>query len=207
MVLRRPEVTCAKIWKLKDYMNRFHRMFCRSSYWNRRLETELLPWALRDLDLGPELLEVGAGPGLTTDLLRQRFANVTALEIDDRLASSLKQRLEGTNVRVLKADATAMPLPDSTFSGAVSFTMLHHVPSADLQDKLLAEVYRVLKPGGTFAGTDSRWSRLFQFMHIADTMVLVDPDTFGDRLEAVGFTGVDVGVGDRSFRFRARRPQ
>jgi len=188
-------------------MNRFHRMFCRSSYWSRRLENELIPWALRDLELGPDLLEVGAGPGLTTDILRRRFDNVTALEIDDRLAQSLEQRLKGTNVRVLKTDATAMPLPDGIFTGAVSFTMLHHVPSPELQDKLVSEVYRVLKPGGVFAGTDSRWSRLFQFMHIADTMVLVDPDTFGARLEAAGFADVQVRVGERSFRFRGRRPE
>jgi ubiquinone/menaquinone biosynthesis C-methylase UbiE len=188
-------------------MNRFHRMFCRSSYWSRRLESELIPWALRDLDLGSDLLEVGSGPGLTTDILRRSFPNITAIEIDRRLAQSLERRLENTNVRVLNADATRMPLPDSTFSGAVSFTMLHHVPSPGLQDKLLAEVYRVLKPGGTFAGTDSRWSRLFQFMHIADTMVLVDPDTFGARLEKAGFTGTEIRVGERSFRFRATRPQ
>ena len=188
-------------------MNRFHRMFCRSSYWSRRLETELIPWALRDLEMGPDLLEVGAGPGLTTDILRHRFDHVTALEIDDRLARSLEQRLNGTNVRVLKADATAMPLPDGAFSGAVCFTMLHHVPSPELQDKLIGEVYRVIKPGGVFAGTDSRWSRLFQFMHIADTMVLVDPDTFGARLEAAGFTDVQIRPGERSFRFRGRRPE
>jgi len=187
-------------------MNRFHRLFCRSGYWSRRLETELIPWALRDIELGPDLLEVGSGPGLTTDILRRIYTSITALEIDDRLARSLYQRLQGTNVKVLNADATDMPLPDCTFSGAVSFTMLHHVPSAQLQDKLLAEVYRVLRPGGIFAGTDSRWSRLFQLMHIADTMVLVDPDTFGNRLEKAGFRAVEVKAGERSFRFRAQRP-
>jgi ubiquinone/menaquinone biosynthesis C-methylase UbiE len=43
-----------------------------------------------------------------------------------------------------------MPFGESEFSGAVSFTMLHHVPSQELQNKVFAEVLRVLKPGGFF---------------------------------------------------------
>jgi ubiquinone/menaquinone biosynthesis C-methylase UbiE len=50
-------------------------------------------------------------------------------------------------------------LPDAAFDGVVCFTMLHHVPSALLQYRLLAEVARVLRPGGVFAGTGSRSSR------------------------------------------------
>ncbi len=45
-----------------------------------------------------------------------------------------------------------MPFPADSFSGAVCFTMLHQVPSPALQDKLLAEVHRVLKPGAVFCG-------------------------------------------------------
>jgi hypothetical protein len=64
---------------------------------------------------------------------------LTAIEIDERLAASLKMRLAGTNVTVIEGDATAMPFPDASFSAAISFTMLHHVPSSGLQDRLLAE--------------------------------------------------------------------
>jgi hypothetical protein len=84
--------------------------------------------------------------------------------------------------------------------------MLHHVPSAALQDRLIGEVFRVLKPGAFFAGTDSVWSRTFQLMHLFDTMVVVDPDEFGSRLEAAGFVDVAIRKGERSFKFRARRP-
>jgi SAM-dependent methyltransferase len=91
-------------------------------------------------------------------------------------------------------------------SGAVSLTMLHHVPSPALQDRLLAEVRRVLKPGGVFAGSDSRWSLGFHLIHLWDTMVLVEPESFAARLEAAGFTDVSVKVAKRAFRFRARRP-
>jgi SAM-dependent methyltransferase len=187
-------------------MNRFHLWFCRSSFWRKMLTREVIPWALAGVELGDDVLEVGPGPGLTTDILRQRYQRITALEIDHLLADSLKQRLRDTNVSVFEGDATKMPFEDSAFSGAVSFTMLHHVPSPDLQDRLLAEAYRVLKPGGIFAGIDSRWSIGFQLIHLADMMVVVDPDTFGSRLEAAGFKDVSVETVKRAFRFRARRP-
>ena len=84
--------------------------------------------------------------------------------------------------------------------------MLHHVPSPDLHDRLLAEVYRVLKPGGTFARTDSTSSIAFRLFHHFDTMVVVESGAFGKRLEAVGFGDVEVEVTRRVFRFRAKRP-
>ena len=117
----------------------------------------------------------------------------------------LARRTAGHNVTVLCEDATAMSLPDSTFDGAVSFTMLHHVSSPALQDRLLAEVGRVLRPGGIFAGTDSIYSPFLRMLHAFDTMVLVDPQTFPSRLEKAGFTDVKVDVNPYAFRFRARR--
>ena len=62
------------------------------------------------------------------------------------LAGSLSSRLRGSNVQIIEGDATEMPFGGSEFSGAVAFTMLHHVPSQELQDKLLVEVLRVLNP-------------------------------------------------------------
>jgi len=186
-------------------MNSFHRWFCRTSFWRKALKDGILPWALKDVVLGDDVLEVGPGPGMTTDLLRRRFERLTSIEIDSLLAGSLKRRTQGTNVTVVEGDATAMPFEEGSFSGAVSFTMLHHVPSPALQDRLLAEVCRVLKPGGVFAGTDSVYSLGLRLIHLRDTMVVIDPDTFGARLEAAGFTQVTVEKARRAFRFVARR--
>lgn len=187
-------------------MNRFHRWYCRTGHWRHAIQDQILPWALRDVDLGAHALEVGPGPGLTTDVLSTRVAELTAVEIDPDLARRLHDRFAGTNVTVQHGDATAMPFPDDTFTGAVSFTMLHHVPSAELQDQLLREVRRVLAPAATFAGSDSRPNPAFRLAHLADTMVLVDPDTFAGRLEAAGFEHVQVDAGKGAFRFRAATP-
>jgi len=186
-------------------MNQIHRWLCRSSRWRKKIEPRM-SWVLNGLELGPEVLEVGPGPGLTTDLLRGVARSLTAVEIDPVLAESLSRRLEGTNVTVLQGDASSLPFEDVKFSAAVSFTMLHHVPSRELQDRTLREVWRVLKPGGVFAGSDSLPSFSMRLIHIGDTMVLVDPKTFGSRLEAAGFGDVFVESANQAFRFRARRP-
>lgn len=135
-------------------MNAYHRWLCQSASWKAGLQ-KLLPWTLEGLDLGEHLLEIGPGPGLTMDLLRARVPQMTALEIDPRLADSLKRRMANTNVRVMGGDATDMPFEDQQFSAVVAFTMLHHVPSIALQNRLISEVQRVLKPGGIFSGVDS----------------------------------------------------
>ena len=184
-------------------MNWFHRQVCQSGRWRRRVRGELLPWALQGVELGDDVLEIGPGPGITTDLLRARTRRLTALEVDAAAAASLEKRLEGSGVRVVHGDGAVMPFADGAFSGVVSFTMLHHVPSAALQDRLLAEARRVLRPGCAFAGFDGVGSFVFRLIHLGDTYTPVDPGTFGRRLEAAGFTEVAVERAWARFRFRA----
>jgi SAM-dependent methyltransferase len=187
-------------------MNLVHRFLCSSNTWRKTVETYIIPWVLEGIDVGSNMLEVGPGPGITSELLRTRVSHLTCVEIDGGFADSLSRRMHGKNVRVVCEDATAMSFADATFDGALSFTMLHHVPSAALQDRLLAQVARVLRPGGIFAGVDSLYSRGFRLLHLFDTMVVVDPATFPQRLEAAGFIDVQVDVNPYAFRFRARRP-
>ena len=168
-------------------MNEGHLQFLASPEWARMLETDLLPWLLGVADLGNDVLEVGPGPGLTTDLLRQRAARLTAVEVDAALAAALAARLAGTNVEVIHCDATSTGLPSARFSAATSFSMIHHMPAPSLQDQMFAELYRVLRPGGVFVGTDSRDLDVIRAAHIDDVFVPVDPDTLVGRLEEVGF--------------------
>ena len=186
-------------------MNWFHRQVCRSHRWRRRVEGELLPWALQGVELGDDVLEIGPGPGVATDLLRGRTRRLTVLEVDAAAAAVLEKRLGGSGVRVVHGDGAAMPFADGAFSGVVAFTMLHHVPSAVLQDRLLAEARRVLRSGGIFAGFDGIGSFLFRLVHLGDTYTPVDPATFGRRLEAAGFAAVAAERGRGRFRFRAAR--
>jgi SAM-dependent methyltransferase len=186
-------------------MNWFHRRVCRSGRWRRRVEGDLLPWALQGVVLGDDVLEIGPGPGVTTDLLRDRSRRLTVLEVEAAAADALRERLKESGVQVVHGDGAAMPFADASFSGVAAFTMLHHVPTAALQDRLLAEAWRVLRPGGVFAGFDGMASFAFRLIHLGDTYTPVNPDTFGRRLESAGFTDVAVERGRSRFRFRAVR--
>jgi SAM-dependent methyltransferase len=169
------------------------------------VEQHIVPWVLEGVDLGSNVLEVGPGYGAATKVLRSRAPQLTCVEIDRRLANRLRRQRFGENVRIVCESATSMSFGDSAFDGAVCFTMLHHLPSAPLQDRLLSEVARVLRPGGLFAGTDSLDSRMFRMMHVFDTLTPVQPGTFAKRLGAAGFEDIQVDVNPYAFRFRARR--
>ena len=102
--------------------------------------------------------------------------------VDDHLADHcLADRLAGTNVAVVQGDATDTGLATDRFSAATCFSMLHHVPSAQLQDQLLQELNRVTRPGAILFGTDSVDAAPIRDFHSDDVFVLVDPDTFCAR--------------------------
>ena len=109
--------------------------------------------------------------------------------------------MDGTNVTVVAGDATSMPFPDGSFSGAVCFTMLHHVPSAELQDRLLTETYRVLRPGGEWFISTPNLAYLRLTTLARKLKSLAGPGFAGERLkrwraERIPYTpGAPVGHG------------
>jgi SAM-dependent methyltransferase len=186
-------------------MNKAHLEYCSSDEWADSIKRYIIPSALEGVDLGDDVLEVGPGPGRTTDLLRELAVRLTAVEVDEDLAAALRERMTGSNVEVINADATDLPFPDGRFTAALSFTMLHHVPSPDLQDRLFAEVARVLRPGGRFAGVDSLDTPEWREMHIDDVCVPVPPETLRERLLKAGFSHANVDANPYQMRFQATR--
>jgi SAM-dependent methyltransferase len=187
-------------------LNDEHLRLCASAEWAALVRDDLLPWVLGDDELGDDVLELGAGPGLVTDLLVERAPHVTAVEIDEQLAAALRARMAGRPVEVVAADATSMPLPDGRFSAAACFTMLHHIPGSDLQDRALAEIVRVLRPGGLLLGTDGEDTPARRSLHVGDVFVPIDPTRFENRLRSAGFVDTLVDSNGDRFRFRARSP-
>ena len=182
-----------------------HLEVCASDEWRTVVREEILPWALADVDLGPDVIEVGPGPGLTTDVLRTALPRLTAVEIDADLAGALSERMAGSNVEVINADATALPLEDDRFSGAVSFTMLHHVPTPELQDRLFAELARVLAPRGVLVLSDSIASDDLAAFHENDIYNPIDPTTLPARLATAGFGTIAVQTNEHGFVAHARK--
>ncbi|MGO9823266.1 MAG: class I SAM-dependent methyltransferase [Solirubrobacteraceae bacterium] len=185
-------------------MNFWHNRICSSEGWAQHVEQNLIPWGLEDVPLGDDVLEIGPGFGATTRLLAPRVERLSVLELSGKYCTRLRAEL-GDEVEVTQGDATQMPYPDGRFSAVVCFTMLHHIDPPALQDQAFAEVARVLRSGGVFAGTDSIGAGLrFRLVHVGDTLALVDPETLPDRLHAAGFADAHVDRNQRSLRFRAR---
>ena len=101
---------------------------------------------------GQRVLEVGCGRGVGTQLLFGHFGarEVHAFDLDAGMIAQAQRRLDTYPTDRLKlyvADATAIPEPDESFDAAIDFGILHHVPD---WPAAMAEVARVLKPGGRF---------------------------------------------------------
>jgi SAM-dependent methyltransferase len=187
-------------------MNFAHNRLCAGRGWAEFVDGALLPWGLEGVELGDRVLEVGPGFGATSRRLVDRTTSLTVLELDRRYCRKLSAEL-GDRVEVTQGDATAMPYPDEQFSAVLCFTMLHHIDTPQLQDRLLAEAARVLEPGGTFAGTDSVGGSLkFKLLHVGDTLTLIRPGGFPDRLTRAGLSEPVVEVEGGRMRFRAQRP-
>ena len=115
------------------------------------------------------------------------------------------QRLYGDRADVIHGDGTDTGLPDAWFTSVVCFTMLHHVPTVELQDRLFAEAFRVLTPGGVFAGSDGRPSLPFRLLHIGDVYNPVAPDDLRGRLSRAGFSDIHIDVAGSRQRWRATK--
>src|SRR3954462_15807716 len=183
-------------------MNPLHNLFCGSSKYEQIFRDRLLPGVTAGGALdGADVLEIGPGFGAGTQWFAERAGSVTAVEYDPRLAEKVQRRVP--NARIINASGASMPLDDASYDVVVCTTMLHHVPTDEEQDALLAEARRVLKPGGVFCGSDSRSSLLFRIAHFGDVMNVVNPETFGARLVSAGCQQPKVTIADRAFLFRA----
>jgi len=128
---------------------------------------------LRALGLRPgeRVLDVGSGPGLLTAEMAQTVGpagHVTGLDVSDAMLALSQRRcgdLNGTGrVSLIKADATALPFPDATFDAATSIQVYEYL--ADLSTAL-AELHRVLRPGGRALILDTDWDSIV--WHATDT--------------------------------------
>ena len=186
-------------------MNANHARVCTSPEWAEHIQTEILPVLTRDIDLGTDMLEIGPGPGAATDWLRHKVGRLTAVEIDKTAAALLTDRFAGTEVEIATGSGADLSYPDQSFDSVGCFTMLHHVPTLALQNKILSEAFRVLRPGGALIGSDSLPSTDLHDFHADDTYNPIDPASLLSRLQTLGFSEITVMV-DWSLKFIARKP-
>ncbi len=163
---------------------------------------------LVDLARHPRVIELGCGAAQLSRRLLERFegAEVTALEVDERQHA---KNLASPQARLtfVAAGAQAIPFEAGRFDLALMLKSLHHVP-LDLLDAALAEVHRVLCPGGllyvsepVFAGALNEVMRLFHDEQVvrAAALAALHRAIASGAWEAVSETVFDVPVHYRDF--------
>jgi SAM-dependent methyltransferase len=186
-------------------MNPDHARLCSSPEWAEHIRTDVLPALTRDVDLGARMLEVGPGPGAATGWLRDRVRELVLVESDEDASDKLAAAYAGTNVEIINADARVLPFADGHFDSAGAFTMLHHVPTVARQNALLAEILRVLRPGGVLIASDSVPSDELHRFHESDTYNPVEPGTLLTRLITLGYQDITIRV-SYQLTFIAHKP-
>ena len=110
-----------------------------------------------DLQPGQQVLEIGCGTGNLTVMLQQRHPqiDVVALDPDEHALDIATQKAERAHCRIqwVHGFGDAIPYPDSSFDRVLSSFMLHHL-THDEQRATLADVFRVLKSGGSMHVVD-----------------------------------------------------
>ena len=185
-------------------MNENHARVCTSPEWAQHIQTDILPVVTAGVELGKEMLEIGPGPGAATEWLRHKVERLVAVEVDEDAAALLAERYAGTNVEIVTGSGAELGYPDESFDSVGSFTMLHHVPTQALQNKILAEAFRVLRPGGVLIGSDSLASDDLHHFHADDTYNPIEPSSVLTRLQMIGFDKITIMV-DWTLKFIATK--
>jgi ubiquinone/menaquinone biosynthesis C-methylase UbiE len=179
----------------------------------RALRQRLLDRA--ELAPGQRVLDVGCGPGRLTLAAAEAVGPTgEALGIDpspEMIALATEKAERATSQAHFEtASIEALPASDDHFDVVLASLMLHHLP-LELQERGMAEVLRVLEPGGCFVVLDFRATPGHGLVHLLNVLGLRRGSQHAEHLRALaaaaGFTDIEVDAVDRAFCIvRARKP-
>jgi ubiquinone/menaquinone biosynthesis C-methylase UbiE len=155
-----------------DRMARYYDLIARLGMRERHIKGRVIQ--LAGLAPGGRMLDVGCGTGTLVLMAQQQHPDVTVIGVDGDptilgIARNKAQRA-GIALQLDEGMAYALPYADGSFDAVVSTLTFHHL-TPDQQERALAEVQRVLRPGGRLVIADftlphNRLMRLVQHLHL-----------------------------------------
>ena len=128
--------------------------------------------ALADPSADAQILDVGTGSGIVALAAARRLGGrgcVTGVDLSDGLLAQASRNAAAagleTRIHLRRGDAEALPFPDQSFDAVLCLFALLHFPAPQTA---LAEMYRVLKPGGRLVigiGSAPPWNSIQGWMH------------------------------------------
>lgn len=136
------------------------------------------PWVARQLPVkaGDHVLDVGCGPGWFWAAVAHELPERLHLTLSDLSPGMVTEAVERCRplpfaaVTGREADAAALPFEDGSFDGVIAMHMLYHLAEPS---QAIAEMHRVLKPGGSLAVTTNGAGNMREMFEL--TTVLGSP--------------------------------
>jgi ubiquinone/menaquinone biosynthesis C-methylase UbiE len=127
-----------------DHAEKYHDFIEKEAFYNIYLEVPATLSMLGNVK-GKQVLDLGCGTGKNTSLIKDMGADVSGIDISDKMVEVAKREFRDIDFRV----GTALKLPhgNAEFDAVVAFLVMGHIKD---WKKAFAEVFRVLKPGGIF---------------------------------------------------------
>lgn len=113
-------------------------------FWERFPNT-IIDAFVKALPNGGRILDVGSGPGRDALILKESGLDVLCLDASEAMVSMCREK----KLEAIVGDFLDLPFGNEKFDGVWAYTSLLHVKKIEI-DKALKEIYRVLKPSGTF---------------------------------------------------------
>ena len=159
----------SKIWNASEYdISRRRLIPCYDLFYATAAEL-----AARSIQVSsPAILDLGAGTGLLSEFVLQRFSSASLYLLDESsdMLSKAQQRLAQYNPQIFIQRMTE-PLPTGTFHAVISALAIHHLTDEEKRG-LFRRIHQSLAPGGVFINAEqilgiTKWQQqLYEDMHL-----------------------------------------
>jgi uncharacterized protein len=123
------------------------------------------------------VVELGCGPGWFSDAIAERVGHLVMFDLQQEMLRLARSRVVRSNTSAVQGDAMALPFTTGAVDGVVVAAVLGEIPD---RDACLAEIRRVLRPGGVLLIAETRRDSDF-----------IPFDTLRRTIEPLGFESLD----------------